>query len=110
MTYKLLILLCVCIVTISYAQNPERPVQVTEVYNYNHPDGRDLQHKTAGIGDIIVVKVANLKSLMVRSKCKDSSGNALNNCQPQAIMLFINGRMVNNIKPISGFPQNDIEQ
>lgn len=89
---------------------PKR-IQVISVYNVNHRinnrNSIDKNYDSASIGDIIVVSVSNLDSLLKRSKCKDSNGNAYNNCQPQKIRLFINGRMINNIEPISGAPDKD---
>ena len=88
-----------------------KPIQVIAVYNANHRinnrENTDKNYDSASIGDIIVIRVSNFDSLMRRSKCTDSSGNAYINCRTQKIRLFINGRMINDIEPISGAPDKD---
>lgn len=74
----------------------KQPIIVQRVYNINRKDFSDKHLDSAGIGDIIVVEVSNLDSLLKRSK---TTG--------QKIRLFINGRKIENIEPISGAPQKD---
>jgi hypothetical protein len=69
---------------------------VRNVYNYNTKDTAANNNNSGGIGDIIVVEVDNLDSLIKRSKSTN-----------QNISLFINGRKIDNIKPISGAPDKD---
>lgn len=123
--YKILLFLLIVISTVSYAQedtgkqlkantdtskkiplkdqteqklssekklpNIPQQIKVLEVFNakYNNNDSADKRHR-ASIGDIIVVKVANMDSLIKLS---------------QKICLFVNGRIISNIFPISGAPQ-----
>ena len=76
-------------------------VKVLEVYNQKYKDSANERHNMASIGDIVVVRVENMDSLIKLSQCKDVA----NGCTPQKICLFINGRLINNIYPISGAPQ-----
>jgi hypothetical protein len=69
------------------------PIEVLRVYNYNKKDSSDL---SAGIGDIIIIEVQNLDSLLRHSKAAH-----------QDISLYINGRKIDNIAPISGAPDKD---
>ena len=82
------------------------PVEVLAVYSYSKND-TSLKRSMASIGDIIVVRVSNIDSLMRRAKCKDSTGNELSvsTCKPQEIRLFINGRMMKGVHPEDGAPQ-----
>ena len=62
----------------------------------------------AGIGDIIVIQVSDLEGLLNQSKCKTVEGkDSSANCNPDQnkIGLFINGRLIKSISPISGAPQ-----
>lgn len=74
------------------------PIIVRRVYNYNEKDTSADHLSSAGIGDIIVIEVDNLDSLLRRSKSFNPNQN---------ISLFINGRKIDNIKPISGAPDKD---
>lgn len=74
------------------------PIIVRRVYNYNDQDTSANHLSSAGIGDIIVIEVDNLESLLRRSKSSNPNQN---------ISLFINGRKIDNIKPISGAPDKD---
>src|SRR5205085_2703900 len=50
-------------------------VQVVDAYKLGTDDIKDKKEKnSAGIGDIIIVKVKNLKTLLARSKCVDKNG------------------------------------
>jgi len=69
------------------------PIIVRSVYKY---DREDSTEHSGGIGDIIVIIVDNLDSLLRKSKSLE-----------QNISLFINGRKIDNIKPISGAPDKD---
>lgn len=88
-----------------------QPIRVIGVYNVNHHTNYhyspDDNYDSASIGDIIVIRVSNFDYLIRRSKCTDSSGNTYSNCQEQKVRLFINGRKINNIEPISGAPDKD---
>ena len=69
------------------------PVIVRSVFKFER---KDTTEHTAGIGDIIVIIVENLDSLLRKSEALD-----------QNISLFINGRKIDNIKPISGAPDKE---
>ena len=71
------------------------PIIVLKVYNYNRED-TTKNIDSAAIGDIIVVEVQNLDSLLRKAR----AGN-------QNISLFINGRKVDKIAPLSGAPDKD---
>lgn len=81
--------------------DPILRVKVLEVYNQKYKDSTNMRHNMASIGDIVVVRVENMDPLIKLSQCKDIG----NGCTPQKICLFINGRLINNIYPISGAPQ-----
>jgi len=81
--------------------------RVMDVYNEGHADKQDSKRRAAGIGNIIVIKVSNLSTLLKKSKCRTIDDKDSTGCNPQPIRLFINGRMIKNITPISGAPQID---
>jgi hypothetical protein len=76
-------------------------VEVVDVYKWNAID--EDEKYSAGIGDIIVVKIKGLKTLLNKSQCVDEAGK----CTKQEIRLFIDGRMIKDISPESGAPQKD---
>jgi hypothetical protein len=83
-------------------------LKVLDVYKEGHSDINDKDRHKAGIGDIIVVRVSNLEALLNKAKCKTIKGeDSSANCTQQEIRLFINGRIIKNINPISGAPQID---
>ena len=71
-------------------------VFVTKVYNSRKKDISDTLNELAGIGDIIVIKVDNLAGLISTKK-------------DQKLKLFINGREIEKIEPLSGAPDLDNE-
>lgn len=90
---------------------PSPPVRkaprLIDVYKFGQGDNRDGKRDVAGIGEIIVVKVENLDSLLERSTCKDAAGSTIPNCKKAQIKLFLDGREIDNIAPISGAPKID---
>lgn len=92
---------------LAVAKTPVRAIQVLDVYRWGHPHKDDEKRNSAGIGDIIVIKVSGLKSLLARANCLDSAGKANGTCRKQEIRLFLDGRMIKNIAPESGAPQED---
>src|SRR6186997_168914 len=77
--------------------------KVIDVYKEGHADPTDKNRYKAGIGDIIVIRISNPKMLENASRCKTvSGGDSSAGCVQQEIKLFINGRMIKNITPISG--------
>lgn len=82
--------------------------KVLDVFKEGHEDTKDKTRSKAGIGDIIVIRVLNLGTLLNKAKCKTIEGiDSSAGCNQQEIRLFINGRMIKNITPISGAPQID---
>jgi hypothetical protein len=69
-------------------------IQVRKVYNYNSRDTSQVDN--AGMGDIIVVQVDRLDSLLQKAKAFNKN-----------ISLYINGREITDIKPISGAPDKE---
>jgi hypothetical protein len=65
----------------------------------------------AGIGDILVVKVKFLKDLVDYAKCYSDDGKerTVPNCTEQKIALFLDGREIKGIFPISGAPRPEDE-
>lgn len=72
------------------------PPVVRKVYNYNEDDTSNRNISSAGIGDIIVIEVDFLDSLLRKANSLDKN-----------IGLYINGRRIDNVKPISGAPDKD---
>ena len=81
--------------------------RLIDVYKFGQADKPEGKRNVAGIGEIIVVKVENLDSLLERSTCKDASGSTIPNCTKAQIKLFLDGREIDNIAPISGAPKID---
>ena len=63
----------------------------------------------AGIGDIIVVKVKDLQSLVNHAKCLSIDDRPVLNCTEQKIVLFLEGREIKDIVPESGAPRPEDE-
>lgn len=63
-----------------------------------------LHVDSAGLGDIIVVSVQALTDLVNRSHCLSSDGRRDNDCKPQEIALFLDGREIKGIAPENGAP------
>jgi len=91
----------------STAGNTFKEPIVTDVFKEGKEDKSISDRKFAGIGDIIVIRVANADVLLSKSKCKKTDGTDSTPCNPQSVRLFINGRMIGNINPLSGAPQVD---
>ena len=72
---------------------PKEPI-VKDVFKEGNEDKSIADRKFAGIGDIIVIRVANADVLLLKSKCKKIDGKDSIPCNPQPIRLFINGRMI----------------
>ena len=82
---------------------PPEP-RVTGVYRLGPDSTEEKRRSSAGIGDLIVVNVDNLKTLLDRANCTDST---IRNCRKQDIRLFLDGRMISDLKPESGAPIKD---
>src|SRR5437660_3730197 len=77
---------------------PLDKVRVTEVYKLGHVDDKNLNERnSAGLQDIIVVKVHDLESLAKTAKCLSHDDRPVLKCHEQAIMLFLEGRQIKGI-------------
>ncbi len=84
---------------------PLTGVQVTDVFRAGHQDGSDKETRnSAGIGDIIVIKVDKLKSLVNHAKCLTLDDLPVPVCQKQELALYLDGREIKGIQPESGAP------
>lgn len=89
---------------------PTADVRVIDVYKYGKQEEKNIEvRNSSGIGDIIVIKVSNLQSLVNQAKCLDVKNQTVPNCQEQEIALFLEGRKINGIVPISGAPRLEEE-
>ena len=80
-------------------------VRVTDAYRLGRAAESDpLKRDTAGIGDIIVVKVNKLKNLANTAKCLSEDDRQVPSCREQNIALFLDGREIKGILPESGAP------
>jgi hypothetical protein len=62
----------------------------------------EYQRREAGLNDIIIIKVANLRELLNRAQC--IGANAASTCRKQEIMLYLDGRQLTGLVPESGAP------
>ena len=82
--------------TPSAVQNKIVKLEVMDVYNREHADKNDLDHSKAGLGDEIVIHVKGISDLLNRAAA-----------QHKDIKLFLDNRQIDDIKPVSGAPDND---
>jgi len=93
--------------TVSPATDPVTTPAVAEtkikdIYRLGYQKASAEERGWAGINDIIVVEVENLKPLVNRAKCVDGSGNPLpSGCTKQELALFLDGRKIAGITPES---------
>jgi hypothetical protein len=81
---------------------------VIDVYNIDERDEQDARKRSvAGLGDIIIVKVAGLRELLHRAKCTsdDPKTPPPATCKPQELLLYIDGRPLKGLLPESGAPK-----
>lgn len=94
----------------SSTSTPTSDVRVIDVYRTGQQEEKNIEvRNSAGIGDIIGIKVSNLQSLVNQAKCLDKDNQKVQNCQEQEIALFLEGRKINGIVPISGAPRPEDE-
>lgn len=85
-------------------------VKVTDAYRLGRADEKNaLRRNTAGIGDIIVVKVSKLDNLVKAANCVSADDKPVPACQKHDISLFLDGREIKGIQPESGAPLPDSE-
>jgi hypothetical protein len=82
-------------------------VKVTDVARLPATADRPVQ---AGIRDIIVLTVANLKDLANRSRCIGTDGTAVAGCRAQTISLYLDGREIKGLLPESIDPSKNVLQ
>lgn len=58
----------------------------------------------AGMDDIIVLVVRNLRTLWDNAECKNTRGQDGSVCKPQKILLYLDGRAIKGLEPESGAP------
>jgi hypothetical protein len=77
----------------------------------SHQHSPDQETRSsAGIGDIIVVKVDELKSLVNHAKCLTSDDHpVLVGCQKQELALYLDGREIKGLQAESGAPMPDAQ-
>jgi hypothetical protein len=82
-----------------------KDVVVQEVYNQQYADANDSAEnkRSAGLNDIIILRVGKLKLLLDHVKCVGQPQP----CAEQEIALYINGRAIRNLVPESGAPRID---
>jgi len=75
------------------------PVEVCAVYRYGKDTDQPSERNSAGLGDKIVIKVHGFKTLLDRA-------NPVGGIKKD-IKLFLDGRQIDDIVPVSGAPQKD---
>ncbi len=90
---------------------PQEPM-VVEVYRLGHENDKGEDRISAGIDDIIVVKVRNLQTLVARAKCLDENGQRKPECVEQEIALYLEGRRFDGLAPeaIDARPESETLQ
>jgi hypothetical protein len=92
--------------TATPATPPLEGVKVIDVYKLGNTNEKEIENRnSARLQEIIVVTVRNLENLTKTSKCLSKEGRAVPNCNPQAIALFLDGRLIKGIVPETGAPQ-----
>jgi len=86
---------------------PVRKPQTKILGVYKDGHANEIGSSKAGIGDIIVIRVQNPATLQNKAQCKTTEGQDSAGCNPQQISLFINGRVIKKITPLSGALQID---
>ena len=95
------------------AQVPEAPavlpsldsVKVVGVARLDQHEVRKGARVTAGLGDIIRLRVRNLQRLVNYTKCLSETGSPVTNCTEQEISLYLDGREIRGLTPESGAPR-----
>ncbi len=90
----------------SPSQSPSSTPHVPKngVYGLGEKDKAPAERTGAGMGDILVVRVANLDKLLNDAKCKNVDGTDKAGCEAQKILLYLDGRPIKGLEPESGAP------
>lgn len=76
-----------------------REPMVIEAYRFGHEKSPGDERTSAGIGDIVIVKVRGLQTLLNRAQCVDETGARKPECIEQKIVLCLDGRIITGIAP-----------
>ena len=105
---RILSLFCIALFMIVYSAmgtaTADDEVLVKAAYNWRNNDG--TEKKKAGINDVIVIQVQGLQKLLDQSQCLRNM-QPVAGCTKQEIRLFLDGRKVPDVVPVSGAPMED---
>jgi hypothetical protein len=89
-------------------------VRVDSVFRHRpgDPGVPETARVSAGLGDVIYLRVRHLIDLTNHSKCLSAKGEKVAGCVPRAIALYLDGREISGLAPESGAPrpEDDILQ
>ncbi len=77
---------------------PREPM-VIDAYRLGQEKSSGLERVSAGIGDIVVVQVRGLQTLLNRAQCLEETGARKPECIDQKIVLCLDGRLITGITP-----------
>ena len=83
---------------VSDSTAPREPM-VIDVYRLGHESESGEDRISAGIGDIVVVKVRHLQTLVDRARCLNDAGERKPECIEQKIVLCLDGRIITGHVP-----------
>ena len=90
------------------ATTPTPEIVTKQAWNAAYPNDEQEKNR-AGLEDILVVKVSNLRGLLNDAKCLDDNQQKKPNCQAQEIALYLDGRKITGLIPESGAPDPQTE-
>lgn len=123
LSLKLAVFLSIVLSNFAAAQAPAAPnpavpnppptdqskVRVLDAYRAGTKDIKDKNARGASLGEIILVQVKDLQTLLDLSKCRDRTGATKASCQTQEVALFLDGRKIKSLVPESGAPEQGRE-
>lgn len=77
----------------------DREPMVIDAYRLEYENDKGEDRSSAGIGDIIVVKVRHLQTLVNRARCLNDAGERKPECIEQKIVLCLDGRILTGHAP-----------
>jgi hypothetical protein len=87
---------------------PLDSVKVMSISKLDEHDVRKGARVTAGLGDIIKLRVRGLQQLVNFTKCLSDTGVPVTNCTEKEISLYLDGREIKGLTPESGAPRPEI--
>ena len=78
------------------AANVPKLSSVTDVYKLGHEDANDPARNSAAIGEMIIVKVENLKELFNEAQCLQGTGEKKPACEKQELALYLDNRKMSD--------------